>query len=384
MNIISMQKYIPPTSYRQAGLSLVELMISLTIGLVLLVGVTSLIVAQSSSRNELDKSSRQVENGRYALETLRNDIEHAGFYSNYSPPSGSIKSIPDPCDITDNTANLGTTGNLGWINNSLATPTIPVPIFGYIGGATDPTTGCLPNYKPNTAVLVIRRTETATLAVAAANPLATYLQVSNCHTEITPFVLGTTGFTLKGKNCTTDEAPLRSYVVRIYYVSTCNICGAGGDTIPTLKVVEYMNGNQTTTAAVPIPLVEGIENMQLDYGIDYLPAATPDGSPDCYFSDPSNMTIAQAAVQVTACATATGVAGTWTNAATNWANVMAIRVNLLARNTECTAGHNDTKTYTLGLHPGLAPPHTACTNGAYKRNVYSELVRVTNTSGRRE
>ncbi len=331
---------------RQRGLTLVELMISIAVGLLLLTGLSLLIVQQSSSRSELDKSSRQIENGRYATQILRDDIEHAGFYSDYSPPSTSTYQAPDPCNFT-----------LGWDNNSsFGNPIIPVPIYGYPGGGADPTlTGCLPNYSPNTAVLVIRRTDTV-------NAGATSLQVSQCPTDPHPYVLGTENFILLEKNCAT-VARRRAYLVRIYYISTCDVCGS--DTIPTLKVVE--NG------AVPTPLVEGIENMQFEYGLDH--PVNPDGAPHCYFSNPSGPSVAQRAT----CNAATGIAtNKWDNVTTNWSNVMSVRISLLARNNDPTVGYTDSKTYTLGTVPVPAA------NDQYKRHVYSELVRAINPSGRRE
>lgn len=328
---------------RQAGLSLVELMISLTIGFILVAGISSLIAKQSSTREEQEKSSRQIENGRYAMQLLHDDIEHAGFYGDYSPPSASLYSTPDPCDITDDTADLGSTGNLGWINNSLSSPTIPVAIYGYAG--SDATPACVTDRKAGTAILVVRRT-TASDPILASAAIAgtTYMQVSSCSNESTPFVLGTSGFTLHQKDCTTAPpgtlATIRQYVVRIYYVSTCDVCGT--DTIPTLKMVQFMAGAQTVS-----PLVEGIENLQFDYGIDN----TNDGSPDTYSATPT---------------------------ATDWKNVMSVRASLLSRNNEITVGYTDTKSYTLG---SVAIP---AAYDHYKRHSYSELVRAVNPSSRRE
>lgn len=351
-------KYIP--FIRQHGLSLVELMISITVGLLLLTGLSLLIVQQSSSRSELEKSSRQIENGRYAMEVLRNDIEHAGFYSDYSPPSTAIYKDPDPdpCDFT--------TANLGWNNSSFATPTIPLPLYGYYGPGTltDPTTPthCLDHYKANTAVLVIRRTDTIATGT-------TSLQASQCTTDPAPFVLGTTGFTLRERHCSdTIPATRRAYIVRIYYVSTCDVCGS--DTIPTLKMIE--NGAAAT------PLVEGIENMQFDYGLDH--PVNPDGAPHCYFSNPSDPLAAQRAT----CNAATGIAtNKWDDAIRNWSNVMTVRVNLLARNNDPTVGYADNKKYSLGSVTVL-PTDIPASDKAYKRHAYSELVRVINPSSRRE
>jgi type IV pilus assembly protein PilW len=326
---------------RQRGFSLIEMMIALTIGLLLLIGLSSLFMQQSASRNELEKSSRQIENGRYAMQILQDNIEHAGFYSEYTPRLGSTTyTVPtNPCDAT--------VANLGW-----ATPsTIPVPIFGYVGPGTaaDPTpTGCLPNYQPNTAVLVVRRTATPFITGAPlANTL--YMQTSRCGTDASPFIVDTVAanFIDRQGDCATP-ARLRQYLVNIYYISQCSTpTGAGGACaatddngkwIPTLMLVQ--NG------AAPTPLVEGIENMQFNYGLD----TTNDGSPDTYTT-------------------------TTTPTLANWPNVMTVRVSLLARNIDTTPNYADAKSYSLGSVT------IAADGNNHKRHVYSELVRAINPIG---
>lgn len=316
-----------------------ELMISLTIGLVLLAGVTTLIVKQSSTRDELDKSSRQIENGRYAIQLLRDDIEHAGFYGEYSPPATTVyNEAVDPC-VAD---------NAGWVP-AATTPEVPVGIFGYAGTAADPS--CVTNRKAGTAILVIRRTASDDPIAATTpqtTPPTTYLQVSRCDQDpsVSPFVMATSGFSLREKNCLTP-ALLRKYIVRIYYVSTCNVCsGTGGDTVPTLKVREFVDGAVTT-----LPLAEGIEDMQFDYGVD----TTGDGAPDSYHISP--------------------LAG-------QWKDVMAVRVNVLARNNDPTVGYVDAKSYRLS---GISTvPAVPAFSDNYKRHAFNQLVRVINPSGRRE
>lgn len=347
-----------PTARRNVGFSLVELMISIAIGLVLMLGLTTLLINNSATRTELEKSSRQIENGRYAVQIMSDDIRLAGFYGEYSFPSTTTATTPDPCATS--------VASLGW---DATTPTIPTPIYGYTGGTTGPS--CVTDRKAGTGILVVRRVQTASTTTAASG--TTYLQVSLCNTDptSTPFVLGTTGFTLKQKDCSTP-AVLRKYVVHIYYISSCNVCTPSPDNIPTLKRVEIEGGVSSV-----VPLVEGIDNLQFDYGIDYLPAApSQDGSPDCYITNPSatNPAADPLKTEITACPT-----GIWTDATRNWANVTAVRLNVLARNTEATGGYSDSKTYNLGLTGSVGP-----FNDAYKRHAYTGLVRVVNTSGRRE
>lgn len=341
MNTITKRKRTHISFCHQGGLSLVELMISLTIGLILLAGITALIVQQSGTRDELEKASKEIENGRYAMQLLHDDIQLAGFYSEYSPASGVVYTVPaDPCNVSPGSANSG------WG----PAPAVPAPIYGYPGATADPTTGTtcgLTYYKPNTAILVVRRTATAPVATTAAVAGTTYLQVSQCNTSSTPFVLGTSGFTQQQKDCATP-ADLRQYIVDVYYVSTCDICTPPSDNIPTLKMVQ---AGPAVTPSAPTPLVEGIENMQFDYGVDN----SGDGAPDSYTTAPT---------------------------AAGWPNIMAVRVNLLARNNDITVGYQDSKTYSLSGINGVAP--VGPFNNQFKRHAYNELVRVINPSGRRE
>ena len=60
MTTISAQTRLALAHRHQAGLSLVELMISIVIGLLLLAGISSLIAAQGSARGELEKAARQI------------------------------------------------------------------------------------------------------------------------------------------------------------------------------------------------------------------------------------------------------------------------------------------------------------------------------------
>ena len=53
-----------------SGFSLVELMIAMTIGLLLLSGLAAIFVNSSDANRELQKTAQQIENGRYAIETV--------------------------------------------------------------------------------------------------------------------------------------------------------------------------------------------------------------------------------------------------------------------------------------------------------------------------
>jgi len=353
------------------GFTLVELMVGLTIGMFLMIGLISLIVSTTTSRSELDKSTRQIENGRYALQLLRQDIQLAGFTGEMSTTSYAAQT---PVICATSTADLKYSPS-----TSPGGSTVPMPIYGV---ATAPS--CLLNAVANRPVLVVSRVDTTLVAtLAAATASETYLQVSGCSNDTYPFAVSTATaaaaaasaasgvtFTLMKKDCTAaNTAPLRKVIQHVYYLSSCNVCAPapGADTTPTLKMAELVNG-----ATVITPLVEGIEYMTFDYGIDM----DGDGAPDCYVSNPASPPASETAVTV---CPQPATPYDWTNATANWTNVMSVRVHVLARSDSPTAGWSDSRTYDLGLAASAS-----ALGDKYKRHVYSSVVRLYNGSGQRE
>ena len=350
----------PPTSrIRARGYTVVELLVSIALGLFLVAGLVTLLVTNSINSAELNKTGMQIENGRYATQLLVEDIQHAGFLGSFSPSLTTTYALPaDPCGV-------GSMAAMGFSNT--APITLPVAIYGWDGATTPAScTAQIPNRKPGTDIVIVRMASTVALAAAAAAAGEWYLQVLNCSTPpaTPPFDLhtGATPFTLKQKDCATDDV-IRKYKVRVYFVAACNVCGT--DTIPTLKVSEFINGAFVTT-----PLVEGIENLQLLYGLD----TNTDGSPECFTTDPE----AVPPGEIAACPNAAAYFAAAPTAARNWSNVVTARVHVLARNVDATASWTDNRTYDLG-GTTLGP-----FNDHYKRHVYAATARLYNISGWRE
>jgi type IV pilus assembly protein PilW len=177
------------------------------------------------------------------------------------------------------------------------------------------------------------------------------------------FRIDTTNLTLHTKACSgTDYAGKRRYLTHIYYIANNN---NSGDGIPTLKRAEL-----GADAFSIMPLVEGIENLQLEYGID----TNADGTADVFTAD--------ADAYVPASLPATCLAS---GAACNWWNVVSVKVHLLARNTEPSPGYDDDdRTYVLGLDAEGEEIRVNPSDDAFRRHAYSATVRLVNPSGRRQ
>ena len=334
------------SSRRQVGFTLIELMVALTLGLLILVVMVTLFANTSAARGEIDKSSRQIENGRFALQTLSDEIRHAGYYGPILNPPGLPLVLPDPCS----TATADVQSGLG------------LPIQGFAPPASAAAPACLQTaaagFRGGTAVVAVRRASAASAPVFTAGEFN--IQVSGCAGDASPFVVGTAAadFTLHSNaapGCKplagAPAATVAPLYVRIFFVSNCSgadCSAAGADSVPTLKRMDVKPGGVVIT-----PLVDGIENLQLDYGLD----ADLNGSPDAY-----------------------SVTDTPPTSIANWGNVMAARVYVLARNIDTSGGFADTKTYALGS-VSYSP---AGNERRFKRHAYSELIRLNNPAGRRE
>ncbi|MBT7173720.1 MAG: prepilin-type N-terminal cleavage/methylation domain-containing protein, partial [Gammaproteobacteria bacterium] len=64
----------------QKGLSLVELMISLTVGSVITAGVVQLFSANSETYGVMTGQSRMQESARFSLDFIGRDIYKAGYF----------------------------------------------------------------------------------------------------------------------------------------------------------------------------------------------------------------------------------------------------------------------------------------------------------------
>ena len=344
---------------RQGGFTIVELMVAITLGMVILAGLITVFVNSVRSRDEIERANQQIENGRYAMQLLTDDLRNAGYLAEFNPGAMATPATkPDPC-VTAPSALIAA---------------LPISVQGYDNGANLPATCSFLSVSTGTDVIVIRRASTCAVgdtdcdAVISGVP---YLQASGCSSaaELGSTLIAnyfaldtnTANLTLHQKDCNPPTtpgtlAPYHQYRTHIYYIDDND---KSGDGIPTLKRAELGASGFTI-----VPLVEGIENLQIEYGIDTSTPTT--GAPAVFTANPDSYGTCAPAVCVG-----------------YWRNTVAAKINLLARNITATAGYTDSKTYTLGRKAdGTTANNFGPFNDAYKRHAYSAEVRLNNPAGR--
>lgn len=332
----------PLARLHQAGLTLIELMVAIAISLFMISALVALYVNNSTARTELDRSSRQIENGRFAIDMMRDDIALAGYYGEIAPADVVQFTQPDPCATTQ--------ANLGWSTAASPTPSrIPAAIEGPAVLATIPggwsCTGL--NRRAGTGFFVVRRLRPAIVAPTATVSNTQYVQHTGCLDGAVRFRLaagpGAGNFPLLGPDCTA-VSPVREYTSRLYYVSACGICSPS-DGIPTLRMRELVGDSIVETT-----IADGIEDLQVEFGRD----TTGDGVVDDYVT---------------------------TGAAADWQNVVAVRLWLISRSTTASPGYEDDKTYDRGVFGTYSP---VSAERAFKRRLYTTVVQMPNVAGPRE
>lgn len=331
-----------PRVARQRGLTLIELMVSLVIGLLIVAAMSLLFAGSSRSRREIELSADVIENGRYAVDVLTRELSQTGFYGPLVAPAVAVTAIDTPAKAATAMCLTGV-GNVSTWQDSLTYYALGLRSAAGANIDADPT--CIAR-KPGTDALFVQRANTCAISdadCAAESSANAYLQVSECGTEYntTPIVValggsGTGTFTLQTKACDGTRAPKRKLVRRIYYISTAN-------------ALSYQDIPLTGALPAPVVLVENIEQMQIEYAVD----STGDGTPDTFDASPAD-----------------------------WTQVIGARLWLLARSSDPSQNTKNAASFVLGADTTVSV--TANASGNPKRRVYSTYIPFVTPKARRE
>jgi type IV pilus assembly protein PilW len=274
-----------PQRARMLGMSLIELMTALVIGLLLIAGALTVYMQSRNSYRTTDSAARMQETARYAFDIIEPDVRLAGFWGMKKGPAAVTDVVPFG-SVTGNCGNVD-----GWLGD--ATKYVGAFDSSWGGMVCTPTTGW--TLAANTDVLLVRRASAETSAIDTNK-----IQVESNRAQASVF----TGATAPGGYGTGLAAETRDMVMNVYYIAT------SGTQVSLRR--KALRGK----AMVDEEVIPDVQNMQVQFGID----ADGDGAAEKYVN--------------------AGSVGT--------ATVVSARIWLLIRSGEDEQGYTNSVNYQFG------------------------------------
>ena len=304
-----------------AGFSMVEMMVAVTVSLFVIGALIAVVTGSSATGRTRDRASELQINGRFALEQIKNDLQHAGFLGISSlffpdqPLSAGGINVTSVCDST--TAGL-----------------LSQRVWG--GNDTNPYSAtCIPAANYSTGdVMVIRALSPAPVTAPFSSTLVYY------HSSYEK------GAAFKGPGTATEidctgavfRPPCQDYLLNeiVYYVSPYTNSSTESPTVPALYRLRLGTG----PAMIRELVAGGVENLQVRYGV--------------FQTDSTARYLA-----------ADQISGT------DWDAVKSAQVWLLMRASLPEPGYTNNNTYTMGTQ-------NMTVNDSYPRLLLSAVVNLRN------
>ena len=424
----------------QSGFTLVELMISMVLGLFIVLALLTLLINVNRNNSEMTKANRVIENGRFSIQLLEQDISHAGFWAGYLPqfddvtvvgmPADvprdhagppAVTAVPDPC--ADWSALAGNPAALAvYKSNLLGIAVQAYEVPAVVPSPTVPVCGArVASPQPSSDVLIVRHVETCAVGEAGCAAFVNnelYFQVAQCGAAmpvpayaLEQYSAGTVDTLLphrvRSANCAAGAfAPRYKFVSSLYYVRRYAV--TDGDNIPTLMRSDFSCASGTCGFGAAQAMIEGVESLKVELGIDNVSDSGAAIGTTTFNTSGADVTVAVPVSVESGAGTAVIASG---QAATvTWANPMtltsptnrgdgipdtyrrcttaspcsALELFVLARSESTSPGYTDTKTYCMKSTCASPGDRVGPFNDRYKRHLFTQATRLVNVSNRRE
>lgn len=253
-------------TYKERGVSIVELMVAMAIGLVLMLAIASLYVANKRTFRTQDDQSRLQESSRAALDVLGYHIRLAGFVDISDDPTRVNKLVNMNKQWLQKTDASHTQDMLAIFFDSKANYIGIKALMGCDGPFNSVTSvalpwGCSGAAGPNSITVAYQAQPTVVGDTAVVRPANTYQDTLGAYNAATG----------QGGDCGAQDVngaaavPKGPLAINRFYIDTA-----------TNRLMCVGNGDPTK----PRPIAEGVEDMQIRYGI--IPATLGTGPMDSF------------------------------------------------------------------------------------------------------
>jgi type IV pilus assembly protein PilW len=302
---------------RQGGLSLIELMIALLVGLLLLGGLVQIYVSSKQGYNAQEQLARMQEGGRFAMDLITRDLRRAGYWGGNRDLT-AIKGEPGRQEppahtcTTDNSWGRMVDWRISGLNQNVAPG-------GYL---------CATGHVAGTDIIAVRYAGSEIIADASVEGNGLFLRSTAFEGRIMTGTLKGDSPNLIPLATTPHSMPVvRALVSHAYYV------GDSGDTCGTAAIPALFRVRLVDGLPVSEQIATGVEQLQIRY-------------------------LVNGAYQDTV-------------AAAEWPFVQAVRVWLLTRSECPESGLANAVEYTLG-------DVTVSGNDGFRRQLYVSTVMLRN------
>jgi len=340
---------------RMAGLTLVEMMIALTLGLIVIAALVGVFITSNRSYRQNEAIAAMQDNARFALDALGRDIAMAGFWGGVRPIDAADRLRLSTSALVGGDCGAGTTVNLS-----------SAIIFrdhrqALAGAAGDFSCLTVAELQADSDIVLIRRLSgdmamERTLTGTTGELTVNRVYVKTNRNAGTLFRATTTNNFDTATDCVdaaaassgcvpsapspADTTPVQvfAYTPQVYYVRSRMRAAEDGSPIPGL-CRRFLNDTVNPPVMQEDCLAEGVERLQIEWGIGT-------GQVERYTSTP---TVAELDAVVTA------------------------RIHLVVRSTALqTRGSTDNKTFTLANLDAYTPTDSVL------RRAYSTTVQLKN------
>jgi len=300
---------------KQAGFSLVELMVGMVLGLMLIAGAVSIYLASKRSYVEVEQVAALTESARFAEQLVGDSLRHAGFFGEVSPISinkdSNLSIVGGDCD--------GDAGahDLSQFVYAVTAPSAPP-------GTSVSVLDCIDDAMPNTDVLVIKHVASQPYTDGPRDSFDPNDPSQSDGVIDTPDLLQNDKTYVLTNNITgimfdgNDTVPSKQvpggtaweYQYEVFYIRNA--------AIPQLSR-KVLNWTGTAMELRTEDIAEGVENLRVSLGYD----SNNDGEVDT-FKTPTEVS-------------STG----------NWSEVQSVEVFMLTRSATKDVQYTDEKTYRL-------------------------------------
>lgn len=263
------------TRRNQTGISLVELMVALVLGLIISGAVMQVFITSKNVYRMQESMARIQENGRFASEFLARDLRMAGYMGCGNLDRVAVNVIAEP---PSDFMNFDSSTFLLGVNNAAAgNPVGAKPGTDYVevrraSGDSVRLTGNLSPSNANIQILEnkhgFKPNDTLIISDCVHADVFNAVSVSgsNNHNDKKATIAHSSGGNTNNKlsKLYGSDAEVMAYESITYYVAPSGRTTPSGRAIDSLWILI----KNSVGAGTPIELVEGVENLQLEFGVD--------------------------------------------------------------------------------------------------------------------